>query len=188
MTEDTQTGRIELVCGPMFSGKTSELIRRIERYRIAQKRCIVIKYGKDDRYNVTGGLCTHNSPGKKIIDAIPCSALDDVRPACAEYDCIGIDEGQFFPDIAEFCEFFANSGKVVVVAALDGDFERKPFFQILQLIPLSESVTKLSAVCVKCFRDASFTKRLGDEKEIEVIGGTEKYASMCRSCYRFFFF
>uniref|UniRef100_A0A2I2ZSB8 Thymidine kinase n=1 Tax=Gorilla gorilla gorilla TaxID=9595 RepID=A0A2I2ZSB8_GORGO len=124
-----------------------------------------------------------------------------------------------FPDIVEFCEAMANAGKTVIVAALDGTFQRKPFGAILNLVPLAESVVKLTAVCMECFREAAYTKRLGTEKEVappafpafpagrrgggmalppscpgpspipcpcgqvEVIGGADKYHSVCRLCY-----
>ncbi|XP_070937830.1 thymidine kinase, cytosolic isoform X1 [Macaca nemestrina] len=88
-----------------------------------------------------------------------------------------------FPDIVEFCEAMANAGKTVIVAALDGTFQRKPFGTILNLVPLAESVVKLTAVCMECFREAAYTKRLGTEKEVEVIGGADKYHSVCRLCY-----
>ncbi|OWK14316.1 TK1, partial [Cervus elaphus hippelaphus] len=88
-----------------------------------------------------------------------------------------------FPDIVEFCENMANSGKTVIVAALDGTFQRKAFGTILNLVPLAESVVKLTAVCMECFREAAYTKRLGVEKEVEVIGGADKYHSVCRLCY-----
>ncbi|KAK2112168.1 hypothetical protein P7K49_011915 [Saguinus oedipus] len=88
-----------------------------------------------------------------------------------------------FPDIVEFCEAMANAGKTVIVAALDGTFQRKAFGTILNLVPLAESVVKLTAVCMECFREAAYTKRLGTEKEVEVIGGADKYHSVCRLCY-----
>ena len=99
------------------------------------------------------------------------------------YDVVGIDEGQFFEDIIEFCEEAANSGKIVVVAALDGTFERKPFGNIINLIPLAEMVTKLSAVCVYCTREAAFTKRVVENKEVQLIGGAEMYKPVCRVCF-----
>lgn len=100
-----------------------------------------------------------------------------------DYDCIGIDEGQFFPDLVQWVEEMANAGKHIIVAALDGTFQRKPFGDVLDLIPMAEAVTKLTAVCMQCHQPASFSKRLGDETEVEVIGGAEKYISVCRSCY-----
>jgi len=98
-------------------------------------------------------------------------------------DVIGIDEGQFFPDLVEVCEKLAAAGKTVLVASLDGTFQRKPFGRTLELIPMAESVTKLQAVCMICFRDAAFSRRLGDETAIEVIGGADKYVAVCRECF-----
>lgn len=100
-----------------------------------------------------------------------------------EFDVIGIDEGQFFPDIVPFCEDMANGGKVVIVAALDGTFQRKGFGSILELVPLAESVTKLTAVCMMCYADGSFSKRIGSETAVEVIGGADKYVAVCRACF-----
>ena len=100
-----------------------------------------------------------------------------------EYDVIGIDEGQFFPDVATVCEQLANLDKVVLVAALDGTFERKAFGRIIDLIPLAEKVCKLSAVCVYCSQEAAFTKRVVASRQIELIGGEEMYKPVCRSCF-----
>src|SRR5690349_15640390 len=94
------------------------------------------------------------------------------------YDVVGIDEGQFFPDTTQFCELLAQRGKIVIVAALDGTFERKPFGAVLELLPLAETVTKLSAVCMGCYRPAAFSKRLGAETEVKVIGGADKYIAV----------
>lgn len=163
----------------MFSGKSTELLRRIRRYTIAKRNCIVLKYHNDTRYEVEK-VSTHD---KIVWNAVPCAVLEKVKDIAMKYDVIGIDEGQFFPDVVSFCEFMANAGKVVIVAALDGTFQRKPFGSILELIPMAEDVTKLTAVCVMCQGSASFSKRIGDEKEIELIGGEDKYIAVCRSCY-----
>ncbi|KAH7948708.1 hypothetical protein HPB49_001172 [Dermacentor silvarum] len=88
-----------------------------------------------------------------------------------------------FPDIVEFAEDMADGGKVVVIAALDGTYQRQGFSSILTLVPLSESVIKLSAVCMLCYAEAAYTKRRGQEKEVEVIGGADKYMAVCRACY-----
>jgi hypothetical protein len=88
-----------------------------------------------------------------------------------------------FPDVVTFCEEMANYGKTVIVAALDGTFQRKPFGKICELVPLAESVVKLTAVCQICQASAAFSKRLGDEKQIELIGGADKYIAVCRHCY-----
>ncbi|QQG31553.1 Thymidine kinase [Swinepox virus] len=172
-------GFIHLILGPMFSGKSTELIRLVNRYQIATYNCKVIKYSKDNRYG-NDAVYTHD---KCYISAVSTDSLFDIKYTLDDVDIVGIDEGQFFNDIVEFCEYMANKGKIVIVAALDGTYERKPFGNILNLIPLSEKVTKLNAICMICHRDASFSKRLSDEKEIELIGGKEKYLSVCRSCY-----
>uniref|UniRef100_A0A5F9DLG4 Thymidine kinase n=1 Tax=Oryctolagus cuniculus TaxID=9986 RepID=A0A5F9DLG4_RABIT len=195
-------GQIQVILGPMFSGKSTELMRRVRRFQIAQYKCLVIKYAKDVRYSHS--FCTHD---RNTMDALPACLLRDVAQEALAVAVIGIDEGQFFPDIVEFCEAMANSGKTVIVAALDGTFQRKAFGSILNLVPLAESVVKLTAVCMECFREAAYTKRLGSEKEVapagsgragrgasphsalchrsqvEVIGGADKYHSVCRLCY-----
>merc|ERR1719447_33606 len=92
-------------------------------------------------------------------------------------------KANFFPDIVEFCENLANNGKIVVVAGLDGTYQRRGFGKILELVPLAESVVKLTAICMNCRSDAAFSRRLGCEKEIELIGKEDKYMSVCRECY-----
>ncbi|XP_028647657.1 thymidine kinase, cytosolic [Erpetoichthys calabaricus] len=172
-------GQIQVIFGPMFSGKSTELMRRVRRFQIAQYKCLVIKYSKDVRYSA-GGVATHD---RHIMEAVPASHLKDVYELALSSSVIGIDEGQFFSDVVEFCEEMANLGKIIIVAALDGTFQRKPFGNILNLVPLAESVVKLNAVCMECYREAAYTKRLGSEKEVEVIGGADKYHAVCRVCY-----
>lgn len=172
-------GQIQVIFGPMFSGKSTELMRRVRRFQIAQYKCIVIKYVRDTRYSKEQ-LATHD---RYTMSAVSACLLSDVYTEALGCCVIGIDEGQFFPDVVEFCEDMANRGKTVIVAALDGTFQRKAFGDILNLVPLAESVVKLNAVCMECYREASYTKRLGAEKEVEVIGGADKYHSVCRPCY-----
>ncbi|KGL77521.1 Thymidine kinase, cytosolic, partial [Tinamus guttatus] len=170
----------QVIFGPMFSGKSTELMRRVRRFQLAQYRCLLVKYAKDTRYG-TAGLSTHDR--RSTMEALPACLLKDVYQEALSSAVIGIDEGQFFPDIVDFCEMMANAGKTVIVAALDGTFQRKAFGNILNLVPLAESVVKLNAVCMECYREASYTKRLGAEREVEVIGGADKYHSVCRACY-----
>ncbi|NXN97363.1 KITH protein, partial [Rhinopomastus cyanomelas] len=172
-------GQIQVIFGPMFSGKSTELMRRVRRFQLAQYRCLLVKYANDTRYG-TAGVSTHD---RSTMEALPARTLKEVSQEALGSAVIGIDEGQFFPDIVEFCEGMANAGKTVIVAALDGTFQRKGFGNILNLVPLAESVVKLNAVCMECYREASYTKRLGDEREVEVIGGADKYHSVCRACY-----
>lgn len=184
---------IDLVLGPMFAGKSTELLRRIKRwdylffrfnynifrYQFASKKCLVIKYAKDTRYS-DKCVSTHD---KQMIEAVSCVSLSEIEEKAVDFDIIGIDEGQFFEEIVEFSESMANLGKTVIIAALDGTFERKPFGRILELIPLAENVTKLDAVCVEWNHLASFTKRTCDSKETELIGGDEIYRPVCRGCF-----
>ena len=170
---------IDLVLGPMFAGKSTELLRKIRRYSVASKSCLVIKYANDNRYS-DKSVSTHD---KQQIEAVSCENINDIEEIAKKYEIIGIDEGQFFDDIVEFSERMANLGKIVVIAALDATFERKPFGRVLELIPLAENVSKLDAVCIDWKQSASFTKRLCDSKETELIGGAEIYKPVCRGCF-----
>uniref|UniRef100_A0AAQ5XQR3 Thymidine kinase n=1 Tax=Amphiprion ocellaris TaxID=80972 RepID=A0AAQ5XQR3_AMPOC len=164
---------------PNSPRKARGQIQVLRRFQIAQYNCLVIKYAKDTRYS-DQGMATHD---KNTMAAVPANRLGDLRSLALQACVIGIDEGQFFPDTVEFCEEMANLGKTVIVAALDGTFQRKPFGNILNLVPLAESVVKLHAVCMQCYKEAAYTKRIGAEKEVEVIGGADKYQAVCRKCY-----
>ena len=163
----------------MFSGKTTELFRRIKRYTAAHENCLVVRYEKDTRYS-TNHASTHD---REMLRATGAASLGEVAAMVAEYDVIGVDEGQFYPDLVEMVEQFAAQGKKVVISALDGDFRRKPFGRVLELVPMAESVTKLTAVCTFCHADAPFTRRITSETAIEVIGGADKYVACCRACF-----
>ncbi|XP_014387213.1 PREDICTED: thymidine kinase, cytosolic, partial [Myotis brandtii] len=157
---------------------SGEGVRRVQQLPNRTVQVLVIKYAKDTRYS--SKFSTHD---RNTMEALPACLLRDVAQEAMGVAVIGIDEGQFFPDIVEFSETMANAGKTVIVAALDGTFQRKAFGTILHLVPLAESVVKLNAVCMECFREAAYTKRLGLEKEVEVIGGADKYHAVCRLCY-----
>ncbi len=174
----------------MFSGKSTELIRRLRRYQIARYQCLIVKYARDTRYS-DDGIATHD---RSSLQAVGATELKELTEAARSADVIGIDEGQFvsfmklehrsrpcdadfplltllplqFSDVVTFCEDMANSGKTVVVAALDGTFQRKGFQSILELIPLAESVVKLTAVCMSCFGEGSYTKRISEDTEVHV--------------------
>lgn len=169
-------GLIELIVGPMFAGKSTELMRRMKRLSIAGKRCLYVNHDSNTRYGT--GITTHDG---KEQEALNCSTLSNL--SIHQYDVVGIDEGQFFPDLVEFCEAAANDGKIVIVAALNGTFERKPFHQIIELFSRVEHITKLEAVCMYCQADASFSKRLNEDRSIHLVGGTDLYAAVCRVCY-----
>ncbi|KAG8172505.1 hypothetical protein JTE90_017586 [Oedothorax gibbosus] len=168
-------GQIQLIFGPMFSGKTTELVRRLNRYRMAGQCCLFVTYGKD-RQGIFQSVSTHD---KQSHSAIRATTLADLRTLAIYYSVIAIDEGQFFPDVETFAEDMADRGKIVIVAALDGTFQRKAFGNMLQLVPLAESVVKLTAICMLCFGEASFTQRVGPP-DIRV----GEYKSVCRTCYQ----
>merc|ERR1719312_2330252 len=111
-------GQIQVIFGPMFSGKTTELLRRIKRYQIAKYKCAVIKYENDKRYD-KDDVSTHDRQTYKAISAMN---LNQVKNKLLDYEVIGVDEGQFFPDVVQFCEDMAKLKKTVIVAALDGDY------------------------------------------------------------------
>ena len=172
----------------MFSGKSTELARRIRRHKVANRQCLVVKYAGDTRYedepgarDTKGHVITHD---RQSLAAVPCSKLADVSNIVHAFDVVGVDEGQFFGDLAECCEAWARAGKTVIVAALDATFQREPFNDVLSLVPIAEQVTKLSAVCARCGDDAAFTKRVNTaSKRLELIGGAECYAASCRRCF-----
>ncbi|XP_059527363.1 thymidine kinase, cytosolic isoform X1 [Myotis daubentonii] len=131
-------GQIQVILGPMFSGKSTELMRRVQRFQIAQYKCLVIKYAKDTRYS--SQFSTHD---RNTMEALPASLLREVAQEAMGVAVIGIDEGQFFPDIVEFSETMANAGKTVIVAALDGTFQRK--------VEVIGGADKYHAVCRLCY-------------------------------------
>lgn len=167
---------INLICGPMYSGKTSELCRRYKRYKLAGKKCILVKYQKDDRYNKKK-ISTHDNNN---YEAISCILLNNIENIIKEYEVICIDEIQFYKDAMIYCDKWANNGKIIEVCGLNGDFRREPFEQISLLIPKVENITFLTAIDEKNGIEASFTKRITNSQETELIGGKETYIASSR--------
>lgn len=140
----------------MFAGKSTELLRRVNRFEIAGKKTLSVKYSADNRYS-KDAISTHD---QQLKSAFACKKLTDISDhdwSC--FDVIGIDEGQFFEDLVSFSEKASNMGKIIVISALNSTFERKGWNQILELIPLCEKVKKLSAICKLCSSNANFTFR-----------------------------
>ena len=179
MDNSSNRGELQLILGPMYSGKSTELIRRIKRFQLAKHKCLIINYANDDRY-ARDSIATHD---RQTLSAISTNQLIFSDDQLNGYTVIGIDEGQFFDGISKFADDNANKGRIVIVAALDGDFRRRQFSNFLDIIPLSETITKLTAICTICYKMAPFTRRLTTESTIELIGGAEKYAACCRDCY-----
>ena len=174
---------LTLVLGPMFSGKTSELMRLCRRHQLAKKKCCVVKFRADSRYSGEEVLSSHDLV---TCPAVPCTG--ELLPllqeeALASAAVIAVDEGQFYTDLPEFLEEILSRGKTVIVSALDGDFMRRPFGRILECIPMAEEVVKISAVCSGCGGQAAFTRRIAASLEIQMIGGAESYVPNCRRCF-----
>lgn len=180
-------GRITLICGPMFSGKTTEMIKIVNKYHLTNKKCFYIKHNVDNRYETSGEhpkITTHDGHS---ISAVGCVKLYDKFEESLKYDVIGIDEGQFFDDLMLFCDELRSKGKIVVISALGGNFERKMFNPIIEMIPKSDKVKFLKAVCLMCGCNASYTKMFNMNNNVDslspIIGGSNMFESVCNTCY-----
>jgi thymidine kinase len=186
MTRHTK-GRIELICGSMFSGKTEELIRRLRRAVIAKQNVQVFKPLIDQRYGI-GRVTSHNGVDfeARPVDSAR-AILGAIRP---ETTVVAIDEVQFFDSgIVDVCEELAEAGKRVICAGLDMDFRGLPFGSIPDLMARAEQVSKLHAICVVCGEEASRTQRLIEgrpaafDDPVVMVGASEVYEARCRECH-----
>jgi len=176
--------KLEIYLGPMFAGKTSMIIRLVNRYKNINKRFCLVSHKIDNRYSETDYLINHDLMG------IPCerwAKLMDfsLNSQFMSSSLIIIDEAQFFPDLREFVLLAEKLNKHVILFGLDGDTERKPFGQILDCIPLADEVIKLKAFCKVCNdgSEALFTYTSMKKTEQVCVGGAETYASLCRAHY-----
>ena len=174
-------GWVEVICGPMFSGKSEELIRRLRRATIARKRVQVFKPVIDTRYG-HDEIVSHGdlrmksevvSSGAEILDRV------DWRS-----EVIGVDEANFIgASLVDVAQRLADSGKQVIVAGLDTDYLGRPFVPIPDLLALAESITKTLAICVRCGNPAKHTQRLRGADDLIVVGAAEMYEARCRRCF-----
>jgi len=173
-------GSIEVICGSMFSGKTEELIRRINRVRIAKLSYTVFKPKKDTRYDEVK-VVSHNT---NAITSIPVAKSEAILLQTGHSQVVGIDEAQFFDEkLPEVCNTLANKGIRVIIAGLDMDFKGRPFGPMPQLMAIADSVTKVHAVCVVCGNQAMFSYRKVANKNKIMLGELESYEPRCRICY-----
>lgn len=178
--EYTRPGRIEVVCGSMFSGKTEELIRRLRRARIARQRVEIYKPAMDTRYSNVD-VVSHDATS---IPSTPVDAADSIVLLAAEADVVGIDEAQFFDaTLVDVCVQLANAGKRVIVAGLDMDFRGQPFGPMPALMAVAEEVTKVHAICVRCGQLAYVSHRIVKGEKQVMLGEKEEYEPLCRDCY-----
>ncbi|MDR0969443.1 MAG: thymidine kinase [Lentimicrobiaceae bacterium] len=174
------TGWIEVVCGSMFSGKTEELIRRLNRARIAKQRVEIFKPHIDKRYSEED-VVSHDA---NTIHSIPVENASQILFYANEVDVIGIDEAQFFDnELPDVCQKLANQGIRVIVAGLDMNFLGEPFGPMPVLMAIAEYVTKVHAICMRCGNLAQFSHRTIADNKLVVLGETESYEPLCRHCY-----
>lgn len=173
-------GWIEVVCGSMFSGKTEELIRRLNRARIAKMKVEIFKPGIDTRYSEED-VVSHNS---NALRSIPVENAQQILFYSSDCDVVGIDEAQFFGnELVDVCQQLADNGVRVIVAGLDMDFMGKPFGPMPQIMAIAEDVTKVHAICMRCGGLAQFSHRIVAGEKLVLLGETDSYEPLCRSCF-----
>ncbi|MBF8964871.1 thymidine kinase [Pontibacter sp. FD36] len=174
-------GWIEVICGSMFSGKTEELIRRLNRAKIAKQKVEIFKPTIDKRYHEED-VVSHNA---NAIRSTPIDFAQDMLLLGGSCDVVGIDEAQFFDDgLAEVCVKLANSGVRVIAAGLDMDYLGKPFGPMPALMAVAEYVTKVHAICVQCGDIATYSYRNALSEQQVLLGETESYEARCRHCFQ----
>ncbi len=175
------TGWIEVICGPMFSGKTEELIRRLRRAKIAKQRVAIFKAGIDTRYE-EDQLVSHS---QQKIPSIGVRNAWDILAHAKDADVFGVDEAQFLGiELVEVAAELAGDRKRVIIAGLDTDYRGLPFEPIPQLLAIAEYITKELAICVQCGNPAKFTQRIVESGELILVGANEAYEPRCRRCFR----
>ncbi len=180
-------GRLEVVCGSMFSGKSEELIRRVKRAQLAKREVIMFKHSLDDRI-ASSYVASHD--GNKF-EAIPIEHPSTILAVVdADIQVVGIDETQFFsPEIISVVSELIDQGKRVIVAGLDTDFRGLPFGPMPTLLALADEVHKLKAICMECGNEAQFTQRIVNGKPASfydpliLVGAQESYQARCRQCH-----
>ncbi len=174
-------GWIEVVVGPMFSGKSEELIRRLRRAEIARQRVQIFKPAIDERY-AANEIVSHSGLGIPSDNVF--KAAEIMEKLLPRTEVVGIDEAQFLgEELVEVCSKLANLGKRVIVAGLDTDYRGRPFEPMPRLLAVAEEITKLLAICVRCGNPAVHTQRLVESEELIVVGASGAYEARCRRCF-----
>lgn len=178
--ETTRRGRIEVICGSMFSGKTEELIRRLKRAKFAKQRVEIFKPAIDTRYSDVD-VVSHEG---QSISSTPIDSSASILLFSSEIDVVGIDEAQFFDaGLVDVCNQLANNGVRVIVAGLDMDFRGVPFGPMPALCAIADEVSKVHAICVKCGQLANYSHRTVKNDKQVMLGEMAEYEPLCRSCY-----
>lgn len=179
--ETHRPGRIEVVCGSMFSGKTEELIRRMKRAKFAKQKVEIFKPSLDTRYSDVD-VVSHD---QHSIPSTPIDSSSTIALLSSDIDVVGIDEAQFLDDgVVDVCNDLANRGVRVIVAGLDMDFQGKPFGPMPALCAIADEVTKVHAICVKCGALAYISHRLVANDKRVLLGEQMEYEPLCRECFQ----
>lgn len=174
-------GRIEVVCGSMFSGKTEELIRRLKRAKFARQNVEIFKPSLDVRYSDID-VVSHD---RQSIRCTPIDSSSSILLLSSDIDVVGIDEAQFLDDgLVGVCNELAGRGVRVIVAGLDMDFKGLPFGPMPALCAIADEVTKVHAICVRCGALAYVSHRLVEGDKRVMLGEQQEYEPLCRDCYR----
>ncbi|MGA2720347.1 MAG: thymidine kinase [Candidatus Acidiferrales bacterium] len=174
-------GWIEVIVGPMFSGKSEELIRRLRRAEIGRQRVQIFKPVIDQRY-ARNGIVSHS--GLEIPSELVQSGTEILEKVAPRTEVVGVDEAQFLGEsIVEACSRLADAGKRVIVTGLDTDFMGRPFEPMPRLLAVAEEITKLLAICMRCGNPAVHTQRLVASEELIVVGASGMYEARCRRCF-----
>ena len=181
IVEAHRPGRIEVICGSMFSGKTEELIRRMKRAKFAKQKVEIFKPAIDTRYSEED-VVSHD---QNSIHSTPIDASGAILLLASDIDVVGIDEAQFLDDnLVDVCNELANRGIRVIIAGLDMDFKGVPFGPIPALCAFADEVTKVHAICVKCGALAYVSHRLVADEHRVMLGEQSEYEPLCRACYQ----
>jgi thymidine kinase len=174
---------IEVTCGPMFSGKTEKLLRKLKRAKIAEVSYIVVKPNIASRYaDEEVGIVTHDQESK--APAVVVSSLEQLYEIAHNYQIIAIDEAQFFDkDLYKVVLKLADEGKRILASGLDMDFQREPFETMSNLLSVADKIDKINSVCMGCKGNASYSYRTVNNTDQKFIGSTESYLPLCRTCY-----
>lgn len=179
--EPHRPGRIEVICGSMFSGKTEELIRRLRRAKFARQKVEIFKPAIDVRYSEED-VVSHD---QNHIPSTPLDSSASILLLSSDIDVVGIDEAQFFDmGLVDVCNELANRGVRVIIAGLDMDYKGIPFGPMPALCAIADDVTKVHAICVKCGNLAYVSHRLVDNDRRVLLGETQEYEPLCRECYQ----
>lgn len=179
--ESRSKGRIEVVCGSMFSGKTEELIRRMKRATFARQKVMIFKPAIDTRYSEVD-VVSHD---QRSIPSTPVDSSAALLLLASDIDVVGIDEAQFFDSgLPDVCNQLAYGGVRVIVAGLDMDYQGKPFGPMPALCAIADEVTKVNAICVRCGALAYVSHRLVSDSHRVMLGEEAEYEPLCRECYR----